>query len=150
LPVVARIGGLVAAMLLYVWPNLPAPAAVKGSPIDTWAVGLGAAWAIVAIQAEDRLRRWSLGRIPTFLGDISYSLYLIHIPLLLALMFTLYGHIPTSMIAVIAIVVAVVAAAIVRALVEKPSIDLGRNLSRRLERRLSPQLSSTARQHASL
>lgn len=131
LPGLVRLACLGVAFLLYVWPNLPIPGAVKGDPWDNWAVGLGACWMVVAVQAEDLLRKSAHLRVPTFLGDISYSMYLVHMPLLLALLFTLHGHLPTAVIAVIVLAVAVLAGTVVRALVERPSIDLGRRLSRR-------------------
>ena len=70
-----------------------------------------------------------------WLGRVSYSLYLLHVPILIALLHVFYGRLPLPGIFVCMIVLSLVAADISYRLVEKPSIELGRRLAGALQRR---------------
>jgi peptidoglycan/LPS O-acetylase OafA/YrhL len=56
-----------------------------------WGTALGAIGIIIASLNSAYLRKMLGTTIPVFLGRISYSLYLTHIPLLLAIVFTFNG-----------------------------------------------------------
>jgi peptidoglycan/LPS O-acetylase OafA/YrhL len=65
-----------------------------------------------------------------WLGRVSYALYLIHLPVLLATLHLLHGAAPLPVLLVLAVGLALVAAELMHRLVEKPAIALGRFLVR--------------------
>ena len=63
-------------------------------------------------------------RLFTFFGKISYSLYLVHLPVLSFLYFTLYNKIPTAVILSLGFVASLIVAAIFNKCVEQPSVRI--------------------------
>jgi peptidoglycan/LPS O-acetylase OafA/YrhL len=57
---------------------------------------------------------------------VSYSLYLVHVPVALALAHALHGTLPAAAIAALTVVLALPAAAVFYAAVERPSLLLSR------------------------
>lgn len=83
-----------------------------------------------------------LRRAPlVWLGHVSYSLYLVHAPVLVASMVLLHGILPLWASLVVGMVAALAAAEAMRRLVEVPSRDLARWVERRL-RRPDPSLAA--------
>jgi peptidoglycan/LPS O-acetylase OafA/YrhL len=80
-----------------------------------------------------------------FLGRISYSLYLVHGVVLLALVHVLYGEIPLVALLVAVWAVSVGLATLGEIYVERPSIALGRRLTRRTAARPAAGISSGPR-----
>jgi peptidoglycan/LPS O-acetylase OafA/YrhL len=70
-----------------------------------------------------------------WLGEISYSLYLIHLVVLFGMLYALQGRVPSSAIVVLSMLVSFLFAALFHTLVESPSLELGRKLERRFGRR---------------
>jgi peptidoglycan/LPS O-acetylase OafA/YrhL len=68
-------------------------------------------------------------RFPTWLGRISYSLYLIHLPVLLALVHLFWAKVALQYILLCALLLSLLIADLAYRIVEKPSIDLGRRLA---------------------
>lgn len=64
-----------------------------------------------------------------WLGKISYSLYLVHLPLIFVIFRLLLGHLPFFAICLISIAASLVAASIFFIAVEKPSMRLGKRLT---------------------
>lgn len=64
-----------------------------------------------------------------WLGKVSYSLYLIHLPLVFVIFRLLLGHMPFFLICLIAVASSLLAAAIFFALIEKPAMKMGRYVS---------------------
>jgi peptidoglycan/LPS O-acetylase OafA/YrhL len=64
-----------------------------------------------------------------WLGRISYSLYLVHLPILIGLLHVCYGKIPLAATLAIALVLIVVVSDLSYRLVERPSLLLGRRLA---------------------
>jgi peptidoglycan/LPS O-acetylase OafA/YrhL len=101
-------------------------------PID---VGLGtvvnfAAILLVALCLADSTARVILSyRFPRWLGRISYSLYLVHLPILLTLVHLLFNRVPLQYILLLTIVLSLAVADIAYRLIEKPCIDLGRRVA---------------------
>ena len=88
---------------------------------------------IVVAQEPGAFQRLLRRPVAVWLGRISFSLYLIHVPILVAAVYALHGTAPPLAAAVIGAALALPAAALMRVAVEEPS----RRLARRAERRLS-------------
>lgn len=98
------------------------------------AVYAGAVLLIVLAQQPGAFQRL-LRRAPlVWLGHVSYSLYLVHAPVLVASMVLLHGVLPLWAGLVVGMVAALAAAEVMRRLVEVPSRDLARWAERRLRR----------------
>ena len=90
---------------------------------------------ILLAQQPGRFRQF-LRRGPlVWLGKVSFSLYLVHAPVMVAWLFLFYGRLPLWVILVSGLPVALLASAVMHRLVEAPSRDLARWLERRLARR---------------
>ncbi|MGB4100618.1 MAG: acyltransferase [Alphaproteobacteria bacterium] len=92
---------------------------------------VAAALVIMLVQVQPRVGAWLSDGPTAWLGRVSYSLYLIHLPVLFALFHILLEHLPFGVIAAIGIVISLLAAEIMHVLVERPAINLGRHLSQR-------------------
>jgi peptidoglycan/LPS O-acetylase OafA/YrhL len=94
-----------------------------------WLTALGAS-GIIILSLNSRLCRRILHWSPiSFLGRVSYSMYLLHYTVIFALMHLLFGLLPFPMIIGICIVVVIAVSAVFYAAVEKPSMDWGRRAS---------------------
>ncbi|MXP63206.1 acyltransferase [Roseomonas sp. M0104] len=82
------------------------------------------------------LRRRSL----LWLGKVSFSLYLVHLPVLLLLTHLLHGQTAPAVVAMMATVMALPAAAAMHGLVERPAHRLARRLPPPRSARLQPRL----------
>ena len=76
---------------------------------------------------------WRVSAYRTVLGRISYSLYLTHAVILLALLHLLDGRIPMSAIIALMWIVAVPVAALSYRWVELPAIGLGKRVASRFD-----------------
>lgn len=124
-PRAARIALWVAAVLLVAFP-------VKSV---VGIVAYGAAIALVALCFADRDAQSVLSHPAlSWLGRVSYSLYLVHVPILVAAAHLFYGKLPLSFVVPGAIVVSLVVSELSYRFVEKPSIDLGRRFSAAFEK----------------
>lgn len=74
-----------------------------------------------------------LMRVPRFLSDISYSLYLIHGPIGMRIIASLHARIGYGNAALLATVVVIALAYLTHRLVERPFIEWGRRLSNRFK-----------------
>ncbi len=93
---------------------------------------------IVVAQEPGAFQRLLRRPVMVWLGRISFSLYLVHVPILVAAVYALHGTAPPLAAAVIGAALALPAAALMRVAVEEPS----RRLARRAERRLSRRAAS--------
>jgi peptidoglycan/LPS O-acetylase OafA/YrhL len=117
-----RLGGGVAVLALF------------GLASDV-AVYAASALLIVLAQQPTGFRRL-LHRAPlVWLGHVSYSLYLVHAPVLVASTVVLHGTLPLPACLAVGVVAALAVAEVMRRLVEVPSRDLARWAERRLRRR---------------
>ena len=101
--------------------------------LELYVQGLGGVLVIAAVLAPGPIARLLTHPAPRGLGRISYSLYLIHVPVLLTLMHVFAESLPR-----LAIVAAVPPLAILAAIgfhrwVEDPAAQLGRRLGRRMD-----------------
>lgn len=101
--------------------------------IDRWVKygeylsSIGAAILIVLASQS----RWLLAPSVVWLGRVSYSLYLWHVPVILATFHLGYGLLPNWVLAIISLIVGLVMAGVMYRLVERPSMALAKRLGRR-------------------
>lgn len=117
-----RLAGLIAAVALF----------GMGSDIAAYA---GSALLIVVAQQPGRLRRALRRPALVWLGRVSFSLYLVHAPVLVAWLFLLQGSLPFWAVLLSGILVVLACAALLHWLVEVPSRRLARQVERRLATR---------------
>ena len=88
-----------------------------------------AALAILLVQVQPNVGAWLSSGPTAWLGRVSYSLYLVQLPILFALFHSLLGKLPFGVIAGIGIVSSLLAAEFMHVLVELPATRLGRRLT---------------------
>ena len=115
---------------------------------------VGMAVALVLALNLPRLSAILNGRILQWLGRISYSLYLVHTPVLVFVFHALSGRAPIWVIIVAVITASSITAIIMHRLIEVPAIDLGRRFAGRpidkLEDSACPELRKVESVAASL
>ena len=90
---------------------------------------------LIVVAQQPGIFRWILRRSAmVWLGRISFSLYLVHVPILVATAYALHGVASPIPTASIGCVIALLAAAVMRAAVEEPSRKLARRVQRSLSR----------------
>ena len=101
----------------------------------TWGVGaaLMVALTVGSLRVDRALSAAALG----WLGRVSYSLYLVHLPLLIAAVHLADGHLPLTVTIPAAVLASLIAAEAMYRAVEVPGIRLGRHLARRADAMLS-------------
>ena len=120
LPRLRRVALWTAALVLFALPS----DAAQGLP-----AGVGALL-LVALSFSDRRAGAALAtRLPLWLGRISYSLYLVHLPILLATVHLLGGRLPLIAELALAAALSLAVAEMLHRAVERPSIWLGRRLA---------------------
>ncbi|HEV2776906.1 MAG TPA: acyltransferase [Solirubrobacteraceae bacterium] len=111
------------------WFPGPLGGAVHNQVVDLVAVTLGATLIILLVQRPGRSRDALLSRVPQFLGRISYSLYLVHLPVLLAVVHLLGGAVEPVLLLPLVWVLSIVLADISQRFVERPAQGVGRRLA---------------------
>ncbi|WP_182299469.1 acyltransferase family protein [Cohnella cholangitidis] len=81
--------------------------------------------------------------IPIFLGNISYSLYLYHMVIYLALMHAFLGVIPLPYLLILAFVVSMAVAYVGWLVIEKPTMAIGKRIADRIQKRTSIPIQRT-------
>ncbi len=104
---------------------------------------------IVVAQQPGAFQRFLRSGPLVWLGHVSYSLYLVHVPVLVASMVVLHGTLPLWASLVAGMAASLAAAEVMRRLVEAPSRDLARWAERRLRRTGPGRGAAGARQPAS-
>ena len=120
-------------------------AAICFSMVSDIATYAGSLILIVVAEQEGGFQRLLRTAPLVWLGRVSFSLYLVHVPILLSCAYALHGHLDPVAIATIGMALSLPAAALMRLAVEEPS----RKLARAVERRLAvPDSLAAARQGA--
>jgi peptidoglycan/LPS O-acetylase OafA/YrhL len=91
---------------------------------------LGACIVIAAALSPGRIERFLMLPSLRWLGKISYSLYLVHVPVLLTVYYLARDRVPLPIIALAAVPLALLAAAAFHRLIEAPAMRLGHTLTR--------------------
>ncbi len=122
LPSSARLGCWVLAIVLLLSPT----GSYSNAP---WA--LGAALVIALTMSSPRARELLTVGALRWLGRVSYSLYLVHVPILLAIVHLGYGKIGLGWLLAVSFVAALLAAELFNRGIERPSQGLGRLIAAR-------------------
>jgi peptidoglycan/LPS O-acetylase OafA/YrhL len=113
---------------------------------------VGVALIIIFALSPSRFSSWLNGRIPVFLGKISYSIYLYHAVILLSLAHLFYPRVPMSLVWLGSGVLTIGVATLSYQVVELPSIRLGRRfgLARRLPTAPPVELAANGKQSSAI
>jgi len=98
------------------------------APHDTL-IGIGAVGLMLFAMYSPRVSRVLNHSLPRYLGQISYSMYLVHGTILFALLHLLYGKLPIVVIAAIYLPLTIAASHLFNKFVEMPATRLGKTLS---------------------
>lgn len=91
-------------------------------------IALAVSFFIILAFSSSRTSAWLSGRIPVFLGKISYSVYLYHVVILLSLLHCFYGRVSLGMIWFGSAALTVAVAVLSYHAIELPAIRLGRKI----------------------
>jgi peptidoglycan/LPS O-acetylase OafA/YrhL len=94
-----------------------------------WAAAAGAIMLIVFAMNSRPFHSFLTSRAIHHLGQISYSLYLIHGTILFVLIHTLFGHVPIAILLLIYLSATLLVTEIFYRLIERPTMLLGRRLT---------------------
>lgn len=128
----AKAALLLGGVLLYTYPSWMSPEWFSEAHVhhlDVVAVTLGGCVFMIWALGSPRVSRYLRGRVPQFLGRISYSLYLLHAVVLLTLLHMLHGTLPTAGIVGVMWIVTLPLAALAHRWIELPAIALGKHLA---------------------
>lgn len=99
--------------------------------VDSWFTALGAGIIIIFAVSSGRFSKILNNEYVNYFGKISYSLYLIHLPVIFSSVHLLKGILPMWLIYLIAAAGTLAISSIMYILVEKPAVQLGKFLTRR-------------------
>ncbi len=123
-PLSTRLALLGAGLLLYLYP----PSAMYGIDVSDFAISCGGLILLTfCLQHGSKTTEWLRTAPMQFLGRISYSVYLVHSPVLLVLAYTFYRHSPATFLLPFLALTILLATCIYYS-VEVPSIKLGRKV----------------------
>lgn len=97
--------------------------------IGLWSPGLAASCYVIAAFASPTLVRLLTGGAASWLGKVSYSLYLVHLPILLTLVHLFSGQVPLPFLLAATVVLSLIAAGLSYRWVESPAIAFGRKVT---------------------
>ncbi|OKP95380.1 acyltransferase [Paenibacillus sp. P46E] len=115
-----------------------------GAVLDTWTIAIGAVIMVVLSISSVRLSKILRNDLISYLGKISYSLYLTHLIVLASLIHLLNGYLPIWAISAMAIIGSFIVASAVYKFVENPSKRLGERLANKAGRRPLRKLDDAA------
>jgi peptidoglycan/LPS O-acetylase OafA/YrhL len=98
--------------------------------IDSWFISLGASILIIFAISSSKFSKILTNKTVNYIGKISYSLYLVHLPVLFSLVHLLNKLIPVGLICLIVVIVTFVLSSLMYYLVEKPAIQFGKFLTK--------------------
>jgi peptidoglycan/LPS O-acetylase OafA/YrhL len=101
----------------------------RGGGVSNELSNIPAACGIIVFADCSGIRSWLSTRVPRYIGDISYSLYLLHGTVLFASIILLYGRLPLWAIFVVFIAVTFGISHLYFNWVETPAMSLGKKLT---------------------
>jgi peptidoglycan/LPS O-acetylase OafA/YrhL len=120
-------GGIVSIWMVLAYTKAMAP---HLGYVDVFS-GVFTLYLIISCVAFPKVSAMLSGRVCLWLGDISYSLYLIHLPVLMSMFYLLYRHVSLTWIIALSFPAMLIAGHVMHQWIEQPSMNLGRNLARR-------------------
>lgn len=129
-PVTAGLFALM-AFVLYGWTSsdiVTQHLRIRSNYYD-WGVAVGAIMIMILAMNARPFHAFLTSRVIHHLGEISYSLYLVHGTVLFILIYTCMGHIPMSILLVLYLAMTLAVTEIFYRLVERPTMLLGRRLT---------------------
>lgn len=137
-PGVLKLLFFILTLALFAWPT-----SLLKTPPEILRVAVGSGFFVIAALWIEPVRRFFETRPMTELGRVSYSLYLVHFPILLALgPWLVVPESPSASVFTVTfgvVLTSLVAAELAWRAVERPSMQLGRALSRARARSDRPQ-----------
>jgi len=127
---VGRLAIMLIAVMLYSWKWITA----DDSSIGHVVVGLGACGLIATALWEPSAKAILCRKVPQWLGQVSYSLYLIHVPVLLLVVYTVGRVLPPALAVALAFPAVVLLASVTSRYIEQPCQQLGRRLATAMHR----------------
>ncbi len=100
---------------------------------SNWVVTIAVVLFIILSLSSTQVARFLNWRPIVYVGKISYSIYLYHAIVLIAMVCILYDRVPLTVIWCISACVAVIVASISYRYVEKPSIKYGREIAAKID-----------------
>lgn len=97
--------------------------------VQEFMVAVGSVVMLTAALSPGGMESALLKRAPRYLGKISFSLYLVHLPVILALTIVTQGKLPLPVLIAIVVPVSIALAAIFERIVTAPSAALGHRLA---------------------
>jgi peptidoglycan/LPS O-acetylase OafA/YrhL len=108
--------------------------------VQEFMVAVGSILILCAALAPGGVQTLLMKRFPRYLGRISFSLYLVHVPLILALTIFTHGRLPLPLLILIVAPVSIVLGDVFDRIVTAPSATLGHRLTQAgRSSRLAPQ-----------
>jgi peptidoglycan/LPS O-acetylase OafA/YrhL len=95
-------------------------------------IGLASSLLIILVRHYGENMSFFNSAAMTWLGRISYSLYLIHLPLVFIIFHELLGQLPFYWICLITVAASLIASSIFYTVIEKPAMQAGRYLAKRI------------------
>ena len=121
---VVAMAGAIAYSLVWITP-------LHGQGVARFGSAFGSGAFILLFLASPRLEMLGTGRLTRFLGKVSYSFYLVHLPILLTVASVLYPRLHSlSAVIALSLLFSLLAAWALNALVEVPAHNWGKKLAR--------------------
>lgn len=95
---------------------------------------LAAVYMIISIITFENINAFLLNGPIKWLGKVSYSMYLIHFPIMAAMVYALYPYIPAPAVLVLSFPTVLLSSELMQRLIERPSMQLGKRLATQLQR----------------
>lgn len=102
----------------------------RGVPVlGLWTTGLAASCYVIAAFASPSLSRALSGGAASWLGKVSYSLYLVHLPILLTLVHLFSQQVPLPILLAATVALSLICAGLSYRWIESPAIAFGRRIT---------------------
>ncbi len=101
----------------------------RGGGLSNELSNIPACCGVIVLADSSGIRGWLSKRVPVYIGDISYSLYLLHGPVLFASIILLYGKVPLWEIFATFMAVTFGISHLYFNWIEKPAMALGKKLT---------------------
>jgi len=105
-----------------------------------WVTTIAVAILLIILLSSPLASKILLWKPFQFLGEISYSLYLYHLPILLGLIYLFYGKLPLLIIVSLSLLITIIVSRVAWRIIEKPSIKIANTLSHKFTIKYAPSV----------